>query len=211
MAPAEPMPGRGTSRTGVPDGRSREDGVEVVDDGPQGRALGQVLRVELGLEGGGTVEDGHEEIAAVAGEVDADDLLRAVALAEQLLVRSRGAEAMAIDARAFWSQARVIDARLVRGDGDAGVARLGQRLDLPPRIHVHETHFDLVLAALPHAVGQETAVGRDVLEVGRDRVLRAQPLRVDEDLRRSLSLPDVKDRLLLIRSPLAVEEAAAAH
>ncbi len=156
--------------------------------------------------------DDDQEVPAVGGDPDADDLVRPVAVAEELLVGGRvRAHPVAEHARALGRLLRVVDGLLVGGQGNPRVARprkgVGQ---LPAAVHLEQFHRDLVLPALPDRVGDERSVFGDVREADRRRVVGRERQRVDEHLVLALeTLPDVEDRQVLVGAAAREEIAPA--
>ena len=195
----------------VPRQVREEARLEVVDDRDHGAAPLQVLEVDLALGPGRAVEDDDLQVAPVLGQPRADDLLLAVALAEdQRVLGGIGPQAVLEDARALGRLARVVEGALVGGEGNAAVAALGQRLaHLLARVDVEQLDRHFVLAALAHAVHDAGAVVRDVEQVDGGPMVGGQGVRVEQDLVRAVQpAAHVDHEEVLVRTPLGEEIAA---
>jgi hypothetical protein len=185
-----------------------ELGVEVVDHGDEGALLRQVEDVHLDLAGRRSVVDLDEHVPAVVRAGDADDLLRTVALPEDLLVGGGvRAHRVAEDSRTLLGLPGVVERGLVGVERGPLVARPGKHVGQGlPRVDVHRLEGDLVLAAVPHAVDEEAAVDGQVHEADRHGVIGAEAVGVEQDLvPRRAPLAHVEDEEVLVGAPLREE------
>ena len=188
--------------------------VEVVHDRHHRRALPEVLDVDVDLRPGRTVLGLHLQPMPVAGDADVDVLLGPVSLAEDLFIlRDGGAHRVAEHPRPLLRLPAVVGRRPIGRERHSLVAGAGKRVgQVAARVDVHEADLDLVLAAVPDAVGEHPAVERDVLEAHRDAVIGAQAVGVQQHLvGRLRPRPHVQHEQVLIGFPLREEGSPAAH
>src|SRR5439155_17793590 len=145
-------------------------------------------------------------------ESDAQSLLRPVPVAEELFVLLRSASQQVMkDARAFLFLTREEDAAMVVLKDDALIAGAWQDVrQLLARVDVQKLDRQLVFSSLPGAVGDQVPIFGDVQERNRSRVIRAQGMRIEQDLVLSVAaFADVENGQILIGQALGEEVTAS--
>ena len=187
---------------------SHEPRGNVIDYRPDRSMFDKILDVNLGLIRRGAILHRDEERPPVAGDLGVDPLVRAIALAEKLDIPRRvGTESVVENSRAFVAVTGIEQAAVVVLDRDGKVQGPGetirQRLAAG---HLHQPDLGLILPAFPHAVSKERSVVRDLLDVDRDRMVRAHGMRIDQHLvLPSEPIPHDYHRQVLLRESLREE------
>ena len=157
--------------------------------------------------------DHQQQMAPVLRNARADPLAGAVAAEHVDVARRRRADGVITDAdpRPAILQ-RVVQAAAVRLERHSSIQSALQHIgEIRARLDVAETQLGLVLATPAHAVGQKGSVLRDVFDTDVARVIRAQRVRIQEDLVAAVPpLTHVEDREVVLHATLQHEIPSAA-
>src|SRR5215471_17106422 len=143
----------------------------------------------------------QQEVISIRRDIGADEDLRPILFTENLdVLRYIGAHRVIVDATAnIVRKFRIVETALVGFERHSDTALRKTIRNVLSSIDIHNRNAHLVFSTLPDPVCEQLSIRRDILNLNRNRIVRAHRIWIEQYLVLSVQpIPYVNDRLVLV-------------